>query len=59
MKNMHTTTLPKQEKPMVIRWRDLMGANGPIRVAGRCGPWGGKGRNNRGAKARREIAEQV
>lgn len=59
MKNMHNTTLPKQDKPMVINWRDLMGANGPNRPSHRCGPWGGKGRNNRGAKIRREIAEQV
>jgi len=55
---MINTTPPKQDKPMVIRWRDLLGAGGPIRPASRCGPWGGKGRKGRGEKNRKAIVEE-
>jgi hypothetical protein len=54
---MHNTT-KKTEKKMVITWRDTKSAGGPVKVSHRCGPWGGKGKNNRTEKNRKAVAEQ-
>ena len=58
MRGMKTNT-PKKDDKLVITGRDILlagGAGGPIQVAGRCGPWGGKGRKRE--EKRRAIAEQ-
>jgi hypothetical protein len=55
---MYNTAPVHKDAPMIIYGRELTGACGPICVAHRCGPHGGKGRKRRGDIARRAISEQ-
>jgi len=58
MKTMHATTV-RRAKPLMLTWRDLLSAGGPLKPPGRCGFHGGKGRKTRGEITRRTIREQT